>query len=48
MLIDTEPDITVRLPRALDSVSADELFGAKPPNNVICVLSTIISPPSLP
>ena len=30
----TEPDITVRLPRALESTSAEELFGAKPPNIV--------------
>ena len=42
LLLDTEPDITVRLPSALDSVSAEELFGAKPPNSVICVLSTMI------
>ena len=43
-----EPDMTVRLPSAFDRVSADELFGAKPPNSVICVLSTMISAPSLP
>lgn len=31
MLLDTEPDSTVLLPSALDSVSAEELFGANPP-----------------
>ena len=34
----TEPDMTVRLPRALDSVSAELLLGAKPPTMVSCVL----------
>ena len=34
----TEPDMTVRLPRALDSVSAELLLGAKPPKMVSCVL----------
>lgn len=29
LLLDTEPDITVRLPRALDSTSAEPLLGAK-------------------
>ena len=48
LLLETEPDMTVRLPSAFDKVSAEELFGAKPPNKVICVLSTMISPPSLP
>ena len=44
----TDPDNTVRLPRALDSVSADVLFGANPPKIVSCVLSTMISAPSFP
>ena len=35
LLLLTEPDITVRLPRDFDNISADELFGAKPPNSII-------------
>ena len=44
----TDPDCTVLLPRALDSTCADSLLGAKPPNTVSCVLSVMISQPSLP
>ena len=40
------PTCTVRLPIARDSVSADVLFGAKPPNIINCVLSTMMSAPS--
>ena len=47
LLLDTEPDSTVRLPSALDMTSAVLLLGAKPPNSVTCVLSTIMSAPSL-
>ena len=44
----TEPVRTVRLPRALESVSAVWLFGAKPPKIVSWQLSAMISAPSLP
>ena len=44
----TDPDRTVRLPSAFDSTSAEELLGANPPNRISCVLSTMISAPSLP
>ena len=43
LLLDTEPDITVRLPSALDKVSAEVLCGANPPKIVSWVLSTIWS-----
>ena len=42
----TVPTCSVRLPIARDSVSADVLFGAKPPNIINCVLSTMMSAPS--
>ena len=38
----TEPVRTVRFPRALERISAEEEFGAKPPNKVSCVLSMIV------
>ena len=44
----TEPVKTVRLPSALESVSAVWLLGAKPPKIVSWQLSPIISAPSLP
>ena len=44
----TEPERTVRLPRALDSTSAVWLLGAKPPKMVSWQLSVRISAPSLP
>ena len=48
LLLDTEPDITVQLPRALERVSAEVLWGANPPKMVSWVLSMMISAPSLP
>ena len=44
----TEPVRTVRFPRALERISAEEEFGAKPPNKVSWVLSMIMSALSFP
>ena len=38
----TEPDMTVRLPNAFESTSAEEELGANPPKMVSWVLSMMI------
>ena len=48
LLFEMLPLMTVRLPRAFDNTSAVCELGAKPPKIVSCVLSVMISAPSLP
>ena len=43
-----EPDSTVRLPNALERMSALSEFGAKPPNRISWQLSMIMLEPSFP
>ena len=44
----TEPESTVRLPRAFEKVSAASLLGAKPPQITSWQLSIRMDAPSLP